>query len=447
MKYWIALIFLISSFSSFSQDQLKNIQVSPTFHWRTFWMSTSYPEDFRDDYALGTSVAVGFRAKVHQKWTVQASYRGFANVFSSDIWELEPYSKRENRYETGLFNFLEPGQQVFGSLEILNLSYQTKSWKVAVGRMPINTAWINPADGRLAPTLMEGATVSYSPSKSWKFSGWYINRFRVRGTNQFLNIGESIGVYGVGRDETGATSAYQGNTHSNFVSVVQAEFFKEGHHYTFSHTLADNLFSTFWGDWNYKFPKKEGGLSWILGVQAGYQHGIGDGGNPESTFRYKNPNDQNWVISLSGGLEYGKGKTVLGFTQLGGQGRWLSPREWGKDAWFTFVPRERNEGMGQLTALTLLSEYNLGNQWNVYGHFGFHWLPDFADAAANKYAFPSYRQVNLGVKFKPEKMPKADFHLLVMNKEALGSPTLSPAQRYNKVEMIHVNFIVNFRIE
>lgn len=446
MKYWIALIFLIGPLTSFSQERDKNVQVNPTVHARTFWMSTSYREDFRDDYALGASLALGFKAKIYKKWTLQAAYRGFANVFSSDIWELDPYSGRENRYETGLFNFLEPGQRTFGSLETLNLSYQTASWKLALGRMPINTAWINPADGRLAPTEMEGASVSFSPSKSWKFSGWYINRFRVRGTNQFLNIGESIGVFGVGRDETGAPSSYFGKTSSDFVSVIQVEYLKKKNHYTLSHTLADNLFSTFWGEWKYNFSKNTGGINWLLGAQLGFQHGIGEGGNQEVSFRYKNPEDQNWVVSVTAGAEIGKWKNTLGFTQLGGKGRWLSPREWGKDAWYTFIPRERNEGMGELTALTLLSEYQMGRGWGIYGHLGFHWLPELSDAPNNKYAFPSYRQINLGLKYKPDSMSKADFHLLIMNKEALGSPDLTPSQRYNKVEMIHVNLIVNYRI-
>jgi hypothetical protein len=146
-------------------------------------------------------------------------------------------------------------------------------------------------------------------------------------------------------------------------------------------------------------------------------------------------------------LKIKKWKLISAFTKTGGNGRWLSPREWGKDAWFTFIPRERNEGFESLTATTFLAEFYPSANWSIYGHLGFHWLPEVQNAAANKYALPSYRQVNLGVKYRPSSRPKMDFHLLMMNKEALNADGLTASQRYNKVGLLHVNLIANFRID
>jgi len=81
----------------------------------------------------------------------------------------------------------------------------------------------------------------------------------------------------------------------------------------------------------------------------------------------------------------------------------------------------------------------------LYAHVGVHWLPDTQNAAANKYNFPSYRQVNLGLKYQPQKVKNLDFQLIFVSKEPLDSKELSPNQIYNKVEMIHFNGILNWR--
>jgi hypothetical protein len=447
MRFNAYLILFFLPFLSYSQVKENKLDIQPTVHWRTYWMSTSYSSEFKDDYALGSSLSLGIKGTFSDRWKIQAAYRGFANIWSSDIWEVDPISGQSNRYETGLFNYLEPGQDVFGTLELFSLSYQTERWHLAIGRMGINTAWINPADGRLAPTLMEGASASFTPNSKWKLSGWYINRFLVRGTNRYLPIGESTGIYGSGRGLNGSPSQYVGNTHSDFVSVLQVDFHTEGHKFSLSQTLTQNISSTFWAEWNYNLTNSSKELNWIMGAQAGFQHGIGEGGNPDPILRYKDPTDQNWVFSAQGGLKIKKWKLISAFTKTGGNGRWLSPREWGKDAWFTFIPRERNEGFESLTATTFLAEFYPSANWSIYGHLGFHWLPEVQNAAANKYALPSYRQVNLGVKYRPSSRPKMDFHLLMMNKEALNADGLTAGQRYNKVGLLHVNLIANFRID
>jgi hypothetical protein len=137
----------------------------------------------------------------------------------------------------------------------------------------------------------------------------------------------------------------------------------------------------------------------------------------------------------------------LNFTHLGGNGRWLSPREWGKDAWYTFIPRERNEGFSSLNAWTVYVEYGFPEiGLTPYLHFGLHFLPDIDLVEANKYNFPSYQQINLGLKYKPKAIEKLSIHAIIMNKEQLQKSDLKPNQRYNKVGMIHANLILNWSL-
>ncbi|MDG1278010.1 MAG: hypothetical protein P8O16_12070 [Algoriphagus sp.] len=427
----------------FAQQEEKGIILSPDLHFRTFWMSTNYPSDFKNDFALGSSLNLGAKARV-QKFEFQVGYRVFANLWSSDLASPDPLTGQPNRYEAGLFDLLNPRDKFFGKLETLSISYQRSNWGASLGRMGINSSWINAQDGRLSPTAIEGLHTWFSTSDDWKFDVWAISRISIRGSSEWFGVGESMGILPVGRDINGKPAAYFGNTDSDWIGIFELSRKWKILSASFSNTLVENVSNTAWVSADRNFEKKN--VTWITGIQAGYQIGIGDGGNPDLALAYKNPKDKNWAISGRFGWKKGLWTSHLSYTRVGGDGRWLSPREWGKDAWYTFIPRERNEGYQSLDAVTGYIERQFINQRLIaYLNVGFHWLPDLDYAIANKYNFPSYRQINLGLKYKPENIKGLDFHLIVMNKEALGKEQLKPNQRYNKVEMIHFNLIGNWR--
>ena len=177
------------------------------------------------------------------------------------------------------------------------------------------------------------------------------------------------------------------------------------------------------------------------------QHGLGDGGNADSQKQYKEPSDLNFAVSAKLNWKKGPWETQLSATQVGGKGRWLSPREWGKDAWYTFIPRERNEGFETVTAAVGYLSYRfeeVGIQ--VYTFAGIHILPDPQDAAANKYNFPSYRQHNLGLRYVPKNLKNLDFQLILVVKEPLTNQKLSTVQQYNKVNLLHFNGLINWKL-
>jgi len=86
MRFNAYLILFFLPVLSFSQVKEKKLDIQPTVHWRTFWMSTSYSSEFKDDFALGSSLSLGFKGTFSDRWKIQAAYRGFANIWSSDIW-------------------------------------------------------------------------------------------------------------------------------------------------------------------------------------------------------------------------------------------------------------------------------------------------------------------------------------------------------------------------
>jgi hypothetical protein len=447
MRKIILGLLLVLSFKAQSQDSEKKLEIVPDVHFRMFWMSTSYPSDFKNDFALGSSLNLGTKITFAERLQFHLGYRFYGNLWSSDLTAPDPLSGLNNRYEVGLFDLLNLEDKFFGKLETISLSYSRSNWGMKIGRMGINSDWINGQDGRLAPNAVEGIHTWFSPSSSWDLGIWAINRFGVRGTSKWLGIGESIGVFPVGRDVNGNGSQYAGNTESDWIGIIEVSHQTERFgKISFSETIVQNISNRLWGKIEKNTSQKLDGGIWFTGLQFGFQHGIGTGGNLDPTLRYKDPEDVNWVVS--GKLGYSKNNwiTSLSFSHLNGKGRWLSPREWGKGAWYTFIPRERNEGLESLDALVGYVEYKIGDTGlRPYIHFGFNWLPDLNDAQANKYGFASYRQINLGLLYQPKSIKSIDFQLIVMNKEALSKETLTPKQRYNKFEMIHINGMLNWR--
>ncbi|MCH6200343.1 hypothetical protein MMU07_12195 [Aquiflexum sp. LQ15W] len=456
MKAFILLIFL-SSFSQVNfaqeQDSLKSKKpalIQGTVGLRAFWMSTSYWEEFKDDHALGQSAFIQLKTKDYKGFSLLGRYTVFGNITSSDLTGRDPVTGNFNRYEVGLFDVNDPSDKFFGKLEELQLRYNSKKFSAVLGRMSINMPFINPQDGRLSPTFVEGFSLNYRPDSKNQFSADLISKISPRSTSGWYSVGESIGVYPEGQSVLGKPSGYTGNTQSDFVTVLDWKHkMTKDMTIQVNHTFVDNISSTLFSQVNTDWELSGNSTKLLTGLQFILQHGLGDGGNPDILKQYKNPDDVNYVFSGRIGLKNPKMIWWANYTRIDGKGRFLSPREWGRDPFFTFIPRERNEGYNQVDALTTYYQRNLlkyGIQ--VYGYAGLHFLPEPSRVEINKYGFPSYAQLNFGGKYAPSDWGKGlDFHLILMSKINMLSGELKPQWIYNKVNMVHINFIVNYTIQ
>ncbi len=452
------LIFLIFStflcFQSIAQDSdtLRNKSKNPiqgTIGIRSFWMSTSYWEDFKGDFALGQSAYLQLKTKEYKGFSVIGRYSVFGNVWSSDLLERDPATQNFNRYEVGLFDVNNPSDRFFGKIEELQIRYNAPKFNVIAGRMDINTPFINPQDGRLSPTFVEGVRLDLKPDKKNQFSAQFIGRMSPRSTSGWFDIGETIGMYPVGQSEFGGPSNYKGNTKSSFFTVANWQHRMDSDiQIQLNHTYVNNISSTVFTqaikDWKMVNNDKK----FVTGLQFVVQNGIGEGGSSDPEKRFKNPDDLNFVLGGRIGVKSPRSIWWLNYTHIGGRGRFLNPREWGRDPFFTFIPRERNEGFNQVNAFTTYYQRNLPEKgFQFYGFAGLHFLPDPSNPELNKFAFPSYAQANLGGKYTPMSWGKGlDFHMILMSKLNLKSGEIKPLWIYNKVNMVHVNFIVNYTI-
>ncbi len=90
---------------------------------------------------------------------------------------------------------------------------------------------------------------------------------------------------------------------------------------------------------------------WIAGAQLFRQDAISDGGNADAKKTYITPGSKSMGASFRIAHEWLRTSFNINYTRITADGRFLMPREWGKEPFYTFIPRERNEGTGDVHAL------------------------------------------------------------------------------------------------
>ena len=76
------------------------------------------------------------------------------------------------------------------------------------------------------------------------------------------------------------------------------------------------------------------------------------------------------------------------------------PREWGREPFYTFMPRERNEGMGGVNAVSVNAFYKPQPQLKWEVSWGYYKLSDVKNVFLNKYGMPAYTQLNVGMSYQ-----------------------------------------------
>ncbi|MBK7553243.1 MAG: hypothetical protein IPI55_01210 [Flavobacteriales bacterium] len=160
---------------------------------------------------------------------------------------------------------------------------------------------------------------------------------------------------------------------------------------------------------------------------------------------YMPASEASWAFSGRLRNVLGKFRWQLNYTRITAHGRYLMPREWGRDPFFTFLPRERNEGAGDVHAASLNLIWKANNGWRIQVDGGLYRMPELPDARLNKYAMPSYTQFDVNAQYQFNNGWKGlAAQVLVVAKLPLGNASLSEKQSINKVDMLHADLIINY---
>ncbi|MFN6374498.1 MAG: OprD family outer membrane porin [Chitinophagia bacterium] len=415
-------------------------------HLRYFFMATDNAEGLTDYFANAAGGGIKFETASFKGFQVGISGFFTFNIGSSNLTIPDPITKQKNRYEIGLFDITDPGNKSdIDRLEELFLKYHLKKGTITLGKQLINTPFINLQDGRMRPTEVGGLWTEFNNIHKTKIEGGLLNEISPRGTVKWYSAEASIGVYSGGVNADGSRSNYAGNTKSKgLVLLGITNQSLPGLTFRFWNLLTENVFNATLLQTDLNKPLNSGG-NLVAGVQFINLQKMGNGGNDDLSKRYM---QQESATTFGGNLgwENSQWKTSLNFNRITGKGRYLMPREWGRDPFYTFMSRERNEGIADTYAYVAKLGYSLPkSSFRSNIAFGIFDLPAVDNHAANKYGMPSYHQLNIDIRYDFKGfLSGLGTQLLYVQKWKSGNQDIEKSYVINKVDMRLWNLVFNY---
>lgn len=417
-------------------------------HFRYFFMATDNAQGLTDYYANAVGGGLKFETARFHGFQVAVSGFYIFNVGSSDLTVPDASTGLPNRYEIGLFDITDPSNKSdIDALEELYIKYNFGSSFIRFGKQLLNTPFINLQDGRMRPGVTEGVWAEINEMKHLKVEAGWIYAFSPRSTSGWYDVSESIGLYPSGVNTDGTKSDYAGNIDSKGVALTgftatPSKSFK----IQLWNIYADNLFNTMLLQADKEFVLKNGAVMYA-GLQGLMQQSVGNGGNDDPSKKYADDGSEAYAYGIRSGWKNKKLDVSLNFTRITGDGRYLMPREWGRDPFFTFLPRERNEGAGDISAGVIKLDYKFsGNRFRTALAYGYFDMPDVKNYRLNKYGMPAYSQLNADLRYNFGGCFKGlDAQLLVAAKFGHGDAYGNNRFVINKVDMLNYNLVMNFR--
>ncbi|MHA8061127.1 OprD family outer membrane porin [Aquirufa beregesia] len=427
-------------------NALTNGKIRPNL--RYFYMNTDNVGEAYDAFAHGIGLGLSYETAPWNHISLGVSAQWMYNIHSSSLTP-DPKFPILNRYEMGLFDLIQPqSKDILSRLEKLYVAYSIQKSSIKIGRQVINTPFINPQDGRLRPTAVSGIWVDWNNISNTKIEGGFLQAISPRSTTQWFGIGESLGIYPQGLNPDGSKSNYLGNINSQGIGILGITL-KQMKPWSIQawNMYVDRMMYTGMLQADVQWSTHQHS-QWLTGLQYIEQHAVQHGGNPEPSKTYMSPGTMSRSFGAKFGWENKQWKTSINYNRITGEGRYLMPREWGKDPFFTFMPRERNEGFGDVQAFVAKVTY----QWKKIPlktqiAQGYFLLPNVNDFTLNKYAMPSYSQTNLDMTYEPKGYWKGmSFSIIYVYKNQLESGDLADKFIINKMNMSQLNLIINYNL-
>jgi hypothetical protein len=264
---------------------------------------------------------------------------------------------------------------------------------------------------------------------------------------EWYHGGKSIGVYPTGLNPDGTPSRYAGNVHSDGVAMLGLDYRpSKSINIQQWNMMIEGVSYSGMMQANYQQALSRD-RSWGISLQSIAQTAIGDGGNTDQSKAYMLRGARSFTFGARGLYRHRAWEHSLNYNRITAQGRYLVPREWGRDPFFTFMPRERNDGLGDVHAIVARTQWSPGNKpYKINLAGGYFNVPDVRNTALNKYGMPSYAQANLDLryKFKHGLLQGLEAQALVVAKKNIGETYENPRFVFNKTDMVLYNFILNY---
>jgi hypothetical protein len=407
-------------------------------HVRNYFMATWNHGSLADNYANAIGAKVGYRtAPLH-------GFRfGFAglvtyNLFSSNIYERDFIAEKHPKLELELFDIQEPDNKMnLDRLDELYMEYNADWLRAKVGRFNFTSPLINPQDTRMMPYSVQGAQVQLPLQDKGQVTLAWLHRFSPRSTVSWFTTSESLGISSPGVDPQGNASGYPGDTRTSGVGVAGLQLQPiDRLQFESWNYLIENVSNT-----TYSKAVAEIVPQVKLGLEGIYQFQVGKGGNAEPSKAYF-PDQRQWVAGGMLAYEPGDWHFSANYLHTGAGGRFLFPREWGREQFFATLSRGRMEGTGDANLWAVKARRQVPGHFAVEAALARGILPSSKDYLHNKYSTESYWSWVTDINYKPAKpiLEGLSFRLLYIGRVSPGADIPLKDMYYN-TNYHNLNFV------
>jgi hypothetical protein len=416
------------------------------FHLRSYFMHTNNAVGLLDYSAWGTGAGLGYFSP---RW--KGLGIGFSGFFvfrhlERNLTVADPKTGLGNRYELTLFDVHHPkNYKDLDRLEEFYLSYEDDKFSAWFGRHHFESPLLNASDNRLRPNLFSGFSGTYSDTR-FRVSGAWLSHLISRGSLEWLPAGESLGFYSTGRNPDGSSESYKHHISSKGIGILGIEYKEESIEAQSWNYVAEGIFATNFTELKGNIPV-DADKRLLYGVQGFYQQAVGNGGNVDPAKAYTLPDEKTHGMGLRTGMEWENSELTANFLYISDEGRFLFPREWGREKFFVSMQRERFEGMGGVHAFGINYDKTFIHD-KLKMSFGASHVqtPGLENLTLNKYGLPNYFHFIGLIDYRFDGYFKGlDLQLLVAHKNEDSAREIPLEYVINRVNMTNVNLILDYR--
>ncbi|MGY6562141.1 MAG: OprD family outer membrane porin [Luteibaculaceae bacterium] len=355
-------------------------------HLRTVGMHTQNRGDLLNFSAITTGAGMHYKSAENRMFQIGASGFFIFRMYQHNLENVDPISGAGSRYEITLLDMHDPENGTdLDRLEDLYLRFKKKNLEIVIGRQEIESPLLNRQDNRMRPNIFQGVVSNYTIKDGLVTAAW-LTAVTPRGTVDWYSIEESMGVYPFGRDVDGNISQFPGNTATRGIFMAGLQKNIQGVNTQVWNYYTENVFNLTFVQSDFEND------NWKLGFQGFYQSAIGQGGNAEINKAFIMPNEQTYALGGQVGHRVGQNLLTLNYLHIANEGRFLFPREWGREKFYASLNRERFEGNGGLDAYTLRYVFNHYNDVKGKLSLGASVVNNagLESFRLNKYGMPAY---------------------------------------------------------
>lgn len=446
----ISIVLLINVSISFGQND--SVSISSTTlkdvfsearvngRIRNFSMATFNRSSFQDYSTNATGAVIGISTGSFKGFQAGIKTSFTYKTLGNDLSIIDPVVGRGDKWEFELYDIFNKGQfNHLVRLDELYLKYQVGNYYISVGKLKTEyTRLINASDGRMNRFAHSGAWLHLNFDSPHSLDLGWLKGVSPRSSYDWFSFDEVFGMVNQGFQPNGEKATYRGFYPSRGVGVFNYGFNANNlniHAYNF---LFDKISNIVWLEAEYIHK------SYKVGFQYAHSLSLGYGDELNYINRYMQPGEHANVFSskltwFDSSWEFG-----AAYTHALDTGRFLFPKELGRDNFYTSMPRSRLEGLGGVNVFTFRVDYKFLNP-NL--KVGFHYQ-DLSGAEVgkfhlNKYNIDSTRQYNTQLTYKPKGFWKGlSFDLLWVYRE--NKNETQPELFFNRSNFHQINFVTNY---